>query len=92
MCTQVTLTVMKMSTRINSVSPAGNGNGPNHDALRDIRKQMETNNKKNDAVCQFTKRILFFTVIFLIMQLMGWIGCIAYLFSEHKEGNFFQIR
>ena len=55
--------------------------GHNPDTLRDIRRQIETNNKKHEAVSNFNKRLLFSTILILVIQGVGLISCIIYLFS-----------
>eukprot|EP00092_Neocalanus_flemingeri_P078351 GFUD01097435.1.p1 GENE.GFUD01097435.1~~GFUD01097435.1.p1 ORF type:complete len:212 (+),score=51.79 GFUD01097435.1:43-678(+) len=78
---------MKMTSRVTSV-PTVRGvssNGPNHDALRDIRKQMDTNNRKNEAVSLFIKKVLLFTIIAFILQLLGWVICVSLIFLEHDS-------
>eukprot|EP00092_Neocalanus_flemingeri_P027715 GFUD01030086.1.p1 GENE.GFUD01030086.1~~GFUD01030086.1.p1 ORF type:complete len:210 (+),score=52.83 GFUD01030086.1:54-683(+) len=78
---------MKMTSRVTSV-PTVRGvssNGPNHDALRDIRKQMDTNNRKNEAVSRFIKKVILFTIIAFILQLLGWVICVSLIFLEHDS-------
>ena len=55
--------------------------GHNPDTLRDIRRQIETNNKKHEAVSNFNKRLLFSTIFLLIILVIGFLSCIIYLFS-----------
>ena len=77
-----------MNSRGASVPTVGGiGNGPNHDALRDIRKQIDTNNKKHEAVSRFNKQVVFVTILFILIQLGALIGCLTYFFIQHAEGD-----
>ena len=61
--------------------------GPSQEALSDIRKRIDENNKKHEAVEGHTKKMVWALIVILIPTTIALIACVAILFLKLQTGR-----